>query len=208
MPPLGPSNDIAILYGRKTNMHFDRAWFLTWHTYGTWLPGNAQGFVSPIRNDSGDSELHNIPQTTVESDHPRLTSWARKRLKCKPILFTKAHAEILAPQFQETAGHREWKLLTFAIVPNHVHIVVGVVGDPSPDDILGDFKSYGSRALNAKFPRPESGTWWTVSGSKRILDSDQSIFGAIRYTFEQAGALVVWCADVPELNLVGGYRRK
>jgi hypothetical protein len=29
-----------------------RYWLLTWTTYGTWLPGDERGFVSPVRENS------------------------------------------------------------------------------------------------------------------------------------------------------------
>ena len=31
----------------------DRHWFLTWTTYGSWLPGDPRGFVSQLRDDYG-----------------------------------------------------------------------------------------------------------------------------------------------------------
>jgi hypothetical protein len=31
-----------------------RYWFLIWTTYGTWLPGDDRGFVSPVRSSSFD----------------------------------------------------------------------------------------------------------------------------------------------------------
>ena len=36
---------------------------------------------------------------------------------------------------------------------DHVHLVVGVPGDPDPHAMLRDFKAYGSRALSAGFGR-------------------------------------------------------
>lgn len=52
---------------------------------------------------------------------------------------------------------------------NHVHLIVGVPGDPDPATLLRDFKSYASRALNLNSgdSRPPSGTWWTEQGAKR-----------------------------------------
>ena len=32
-----------------------RYWLLTWTTYGTWLPGDDRGFVSPVRKSSLDN---------------------------------------------------------------------------------------------------------------------------------------------------------
>jgi hypothetical protein len=87
---------------------------------------------------------------------------------------------------------------------NHVHIVLGVPGDPDPEDLLRDFKAYGSRALNKRWPRPESDTWWTESGSKRKLPNETAVLAAIRYVIEQEHPLLVWTAAVPELDLAGG----
>ena len=186
-------------------MHCDRHWFLTWHTYGTWLPGDERGFVSSVRDEMGKAHIRNIPQTRLESDRPHLEAWSREQLKCDPVLLTLAQAEVLSEQFFETAGVRGWNLLAFAIVTTHVHIVLGVVGDPDPMKLLRDFKTYGSRALNRKYPCPASDTWWTELGSKRKLKDELSILGAIRYTVEQNPALIIWTAPVPELNLSGGF---
>jgi hypothetical protein len=46
-----------------------------------------------------------------------------------------------------------------------------VPGDPAPGKILGDFKSWSTRALSKKFGAPASETWWTERGSKRKLNT-------------------------------------
>src|SRR5947209_816005 len=33
---------------RRGETAMDRYWFLTWTTYGTWLPGDARGFVGRV----------------------------------------------------------------------------------------------------------------------------------------------------------------
>ena len=78
---------------------------------------------------------------------------------------------------------------------NHVHAVVGVIGDPEPATILRDLKSYGSRALNLRYPCPASGTWWTESGSRRKLPDDPAIQAAIEYLRTQEFPLVIRIAD-------------
>ena len=45
--------------------------------------------------------------------------------------------------------------------------------------MLRDFKSYGSRALNRSWTKPESDTWWTELGSKREL-KDEAVIEYIR----------------------------
>lgn len=77
-------------------------------------------------------------------------------------------------------------------MPNHVHLVLGVTGDPDPATLLRDFKSYGSRTLNRRFGAPASGTWWTEQGSKRKIWDARHLDAVLRYVRTQAGALVVW----------------
>ncbi|MFV2069333.1 MAG: transposase [Pirellulales bacterium] len=125
-------------------------------------------------------------------------------LQCPPIHLAQLQAEQLLRQFQETARLRQWSLFAVAIMANHCHIVAGVPGDPDPSKLLGDFKSYGSRSLNRRWSKPASGTWWTESGSKRKLPSEESVLAAVRYVLGQEYPLVLWTACIPELDLPGG----
>jgi REP element-mobilizing transposase RayT len=95
-------------------------------------------------------------------------------------------------QFQETSAKRGWLLLAAAVMANHVHLVVGVPGDPDPAVILRDYKAYGSRSLNRRWAKPASDTWWTESGSKRKLSRDENVAAAVRYVRDQPHPLVVW----------------
>lgn len=170
----------------------DRYWLLTSTFYGNWLPGDQRGFVSKLSDDAGESAIHNIPGTPYDADLPRLAHFAAERLKCPPIRIFPEQAEALLAQFQETADYRQWLLLAVAVMSNHMHLVVGVQGDPEPSDILRDFKSYGSRALNRRWTTPASDTWWTESGSKRKLTGDAEVIAAVRYVHEQEFPLIVW----------------
>jgi REP element-mobilizing transposase RayT len=170
----------------------DRFWFLTSTTYGTWLPGDDRGSVTTVWNAPGPRKRHNIPGTPCDESMPGLQASARAALKEAPIYFTRAQAEALLAQFQETAEYRGWLLLAVAIMANHCHILVGVRGDPEPDVILGNFKSYGSRALNRHWGKPACGTWWTEGGSKRKKVGKDAVHDAIQYTRGQEHPLVIW----------------
>jgi len=95
------------------------------------------------------------------------------------------------------------------IMANHIHLVVSVHGDPEPESILRVFKSYGSVALNLQWGRRDSDTWWTESGSKRNLDSDNSVIGAIQYVIDQKYPLVIWTREcgmiVPAADAMPGH---
>ena len=176
----------------------DRHWFLTWTTYGTWLPGDDRGFVSNV--DAGDGTTRRInefgsePATRMRG----LQIMARKKMKGPPVYLAVELAKPLFDQFRETAAVRQWELLAVAIMANHVHLLVGVPGDPDPHTLLRDFKSYGSRCLNKLVGKPASGTWWTEGGSTRKKDSNEAIAAAKEYVMKQKAPLVTWNADERE----------
>ncbi len=169
-----------------------RYWLLTWTTYGTWLPGDRRGFVSPVRTGSGELELHNIPGMPVDADLPALREHACKKLLGSPVWLSSEQASVALTQFQETAAYRADDLLAAAIMSNHVHLVIGAVASRTSSALLGDMKSYASRALNGRFSRPESGTWWTESGSKRHLPGRLAVQAAIEYVRRQAHPMEIW----------------
>ena len=173
----------------------DRHWLLTSTTYGNWLPSDARGFVSAIHEDDGSKVIHNQPGTEYDRNIPGLHEFSIGQLRGPPVFLNGAHADVMFRQYCETASHRNWELLAVGIMRNHVHLVVGVNGDPDPHRVLGDFKSYASRALNKKWGKPRSETWWTEKGSTRKLRDEAAVLAAIEYIRNQANPLLVWIAE-------------
>ena len=179
----------------------DRHWLLTSTFYGNWLPGEQCGFVSRVRDRRPDdpesaSRLdHNEPKTEYDRDIAGLRQSARELMRGEPIRLNAEQARILMEQFKETARFRNWKIYAAAIMADHVHLVVGVNGDPEPWKILGDFKSYGSRALTRQFGKPASETWWTSKGSTRKLPDEKALQAAIAYVLNQKDALAIYAHE-------------
>jgi REP element-mobilizing transposase RayT len=148
-----------------------------------------------MRDDAGSQVSRNERGDPLIDPSDALREFARGAMKGDVIRLDREQARVLLTQFHCTSGVRRWKLLAVAIMANHVHLVVNVHGDPEPEDILRDVKSYGSGALNLQWGRPQSETWWTESGSKRKLDSDNSVIGAIQYVIDQNFPLVIWTKD-------------
>jgi REP element-mobilizing transposase RayT len=184
----------------------DRYWFLTWTTYGTWLPGDDRGFVSNIDHGDGKGHRLNIPGTEPASRMRGLEIMARSKMTGPPVFLILEQATALLDQFRETAAYRSWELIAVAIMRNHVHVVVGVPGDPEPEALLGSLKSYGSRRLNREFGKRESDTWWTESGSRRRLKTESNVLAAIAYVRDQEYPLIVWIADQWSPELASGGR--
>ena len=177
----------------------DRYWLLTSTTYGQWLPGDPRGSVSR-ENIAGDShrQRQNRFGTAPSKHMPELNEASRKLLKAAPVFLTQPHAERLLTQFHETCDLRQWMFVGTAIMANHLHIILGVPGDPDPDSLLRDIKAYGSGALNRIFDKPESGTWWTKGGSKRKLPDRIAVVNAIQYLRDQEYPLLIWINPITE----------
>ena len=171
---------------------FDRIWFLTWTTYGTWLPGDERGFVSPKFAGSATERRMNEPGSSYDSGIERLRNTAKSRMTGPPILLTAEQAQAVRHQFEETAKHRGWMILAGAIMANHVHLVVAVTGDPDPSTIQRDLKSYASRTLTREFGRPRSETWWTEQGSRRKVIDWENLEVLLGYVREQTHPLECW----------------
>ncbi len=185
----------------------DRYWLLTWTTYGTWLPGDRRGFVCEVRDDTNEKVLHNTPGTPCDEDMPSLQVYATATMSEDAVWFDHEQAQLVADQLRETAAHRGWWILALAVMANHVHIVVGVPGDPEPEKLLADFKSWATRRLKERCPGKER--WWTQSGSKRAKKTPEAIRAAVVYVRDQPNALVVWLDPriIARLTETEGERR-
>jgi REP element-mobilizing transposase RayT len=173
---------------------YDRHWLLTWTTYGTWLPGDRRGFVSRMPTGYRTWELHNTPRTPCDANVPEMEAAARRRMR-GPTVFLKANeAQVVLKTMQQTAAVREHGLFAVAVMANHTHLAVGVIGDPEPEDLMRDFKAYASRSLNEMNSRPAGSRWWTRSGSKRKLPDENAVRAAVRYLQNQHRPLAIWIA--------------
>ena len=150
------------------------------------------------KSTDGKGHRQNAPGSPPEADHPGLAAAARAALKGPPVWLRREHATQLVEQFRQTAGHRGWTIVALAVLANHVHLVVGVEGDPDPDDFLRDFKCYGTRRLTRVFGEPASETWWTQGGSTRLLPDGEAVEAAVAYVEHQANPLAVWSVNTPD----------
>lgn len=174
-------------------------WLLTSTTYGTWLPGDPRGSVTSVRDyrrtDTATNKRieHDRYGDAWEPPVAGLHRAAKSRLKSEPVLLTGEHAQTLLTQFQESAEFRRWRLLAASVMANHFHVVLAFSRDTDSAKAMQTLKAYGSRALNERFGKPTSGTWWTKSGSRRLLPDENAIANAIRYVTEkQPNPLVIW----------------
>lgn len=152
-------------------------YFLTWVTYGTWLPGDARGWVEyrhgwrlpdPVREREAAAKM-------IE-DACRLSAEQRDEVE---------------RQIAETCLHRGWHLHAVNCRSNHVHVVVSA-GDTSPKTIRASLKAWATRRLkkHAACLADASGydagreNWWAERGSTRFLYDVSSLDAAVLYVTE------------------------
>ncbi|MFZ4850786.1 MAG: transposase [Caldilinea sp.] len=152
------------------------AYFISFHTYGTWLPGNADGSVDSVHNLYGMPLLLSDPdreqQAGVRMDQPAYTLAA-------------PHRALVLQAVQEVCAYRSWTLLAAHVRTNHVHTVV--MAGAAPERVMNDFKAHASRKLNdGGFDTPECKRW-TRHGSTRYLWHPTYVEAAIRSVVQQQG---------------------
>jgi len=147
-------------------MHDDPVgYFLTWPTYGTWLPGDARGWV---RYKAG----WQLPDPIRERE-------AQARMAEDACVLSAEQRQVVEAQIAETIGHRGWTLHVVNCRSNHVHVVVSAnVSDP--DKIRNDLKAWATRTLRKSFDSRRE-KWWAERGSIRYLNNDDDLEAAILY---------------------------
>lgn len=150
-----------------------KAYFLTWTTYGTWLPGNLRGWV----------DRHRTHGEVVEPPDPKREAAARQAMMGEPAVLDQKLREIASSAMVETAAYCGWTVHAMDVRSNHVHVVV-TAADRPPGDVMRMLKVYASRAMNRIAPG-HNGRWWTRQGSKRNLFTDDAVAAAVRYVRNQ-----------------------
>jgi len=152
-------------------------YFLTWATYGTWLPGDARGWVEYRRG-------WQLPDPIRELEAAAIMTEGACRLSA-------GQRDVVQRQITETCRHRGWHLHAVNCRSNHVHVVVSA-RDARPKKIRADLKAWATRCLkqharslaDASRCDARRENWWAERGSIRFLYGEPSLDAAIVYVTE------------------------
>ena len=155
------------------------AYFLTWTTYGSWLPGDERGWVDK-------------PGQFCLPDRARQAA-ARRLMTEDELTLDQAQRLIVERTIEDHCNIRRWHMHAVNCRQQHVHVVVTADGR-DPEDVMDQFKAWCTRRLktHAWQLTPESEgkqrqNWWTQRGSKRRLFDEASLEAAICYVLEGQG---------------------
>jgi hypothetical protein len=110
------------------------AYFLTWHTYGTWLPGQADGSVDDAHHEYGTAFAPPDPERAVR---------CAAQLVHAPLTLDAPRRAAVQAAVVEVCAYRGWALLALHVRTTHVHAVV--TAPVAPEKVLNDFKAYAMR---------------------------------------------------------------
>jgi REP element-mobilizing transposase RayT len=157
------------------------AYFLTWTTYGTWLPGDSRGWVNQ----------HRTHGEVVDPPTPRLADYARRLLKEPPIKFDTEMRAVADKAIREACAEFNWTIRALEVRSTHVHVVV-TAHDSASGKVMGVLKARTTKAMKSLSPEVNREHWWTKDGSKHLLYNQEALLAAIRYVNHQDTSWVKW----------------
>ena len=147
-----------------------KALFLTWRTYGTWLPGDERGWVSRNRNGYGEP--------MAAADH-RLEAAASGQMTRPPTVFSDPERQEVDEIIRHCCEFHGWPILALAVRTNHVHIVVA--SNEPPGRVMNGLKSRVTRVLRERVGGRSLESPWARGGSTRVIWDDVALEAAVRY---------------------------
>ncbi len=147
------------------------AFFLTWTTYGTWLPGDERGWVRKCRG--------------FQISDPGKERAARERMTEPPCALDSEQRRLVEKTIRDHCRIRGWELYALNCRAKHVHVVVSA--EVEPETVRDQLKAWCTRRLR-ELEQSRTGVrrekWWTQRGSQRYIGDEQSLEAVIRYVLD------------------------
>ena len=137
--------------------------FITWTTYGSWLPGDTRGWM---KWKAGQQQ----PQ-------PLLEDWCKNQMKEKAVLLDAQHRQVVEDVVRKHSDIRSWELHAVSCRSNHVHVVVTVVPKTGNKDdgikrVRDELKANATRVLRRCANPITNEKVWTRGGDIQFIDTD------------------------------------
>lgn len=142
--------------------------FITWTTYGTWLPGDARGWRAK--------------KTGNQPPNPELEAAAREKMKFDRVVLSPQDRATVELACQEHCDHRNWQLHAVNARTNHVHVVV--TSNVKAQTIRDQLKANCTARLRQQSIPLICDRTWTKGGDCEVLFDDQSLQNAVEYVLE------------------------
>jgi REP element-mobilizing transposase RayT len=145
------------------------AYFSTWTTYGTWLPGDQRGWFERSRG--------------LQSPDPFRELESMLRMTEAAIVLDAEQRRIVEQTIADHCQIRKWTLHCMNCRTNHVHVLTTAV-DRQPKEPREQFKAWCTRRLK-DHDRMKRAHWWTERGWDEYIDDENSLVEVMSYIMER-----------------------
>jgi len=161
---------------------------LIFGAYGFWLPNDPRGSWSDYVRKKELLEFGNATHVETKdsvaclSHDTALRYNAKQVLQFPPVVFDGIQARAVGCGFARAVRESHYLVLACAILPAHVHLVVGVHTNP-PKRIIGHFKGRATQYLNQEgiHPMGNQVSPWSQKGWAVFLDTEDEVLHAVEY---------------------------
>ncbi len=153
--------------GSEFNADEPIAHFITWTSFGTWLPGDERGWWRQGGEWQPANEL--------------FRKMAAAEMKETPFILSLDDRDIVEQTVSKHCEFRGWILHAVRSRLNHVHVVVTAPGY-KPETVRDQFKAWCTRKLKPTHPGRER--FWTEGGSRRWINHENDLEATVLYVNE------------------------
>jgi REP element-mobilizing transposase RayT len=143
-------------------------YFITWTTYGSWLPGDSRGWRKKKKGD--------------QPPQPLLEDWCRGRMSESAVVLNATQRGKVESVCREHARIRNWALHAVNARSNHVHLVV--TADKAPQLVRDQFKANATRVLRQEPDAITHDKIWTRGGDCDVVDGEDDLERVVEYVME------------------------
>ncbi len=144
-------------------------YFITWTTYGNWLPGDSRGW-----RKTGCGAMD--PQ-------PLLVDWCREQMLYPPIELSVLQRSKIEFVCREHAQIRSWKLLAINARSNHIHVVV-FAPNHKPQIVRDQLKANATRVLRQPPETISQEKIWTRGGDCEWIRTEEDLQQIVAYVID------------------------
>ena len=140
-------------------------YFITWTTYGNWLPGDGRKWRKWKMGE--------------QPPQPLLRQWCENRMNEPPVLLNSNQRIAVESVCRKHAEIRGWELHAVNARSNHVQLLV--TADADGKIVRGQFKANATNILR-QHPNPIANKKvWTRGGDIEIVDGDDAMDRVVLY---------------------------
>lgn len=173
-----------------------RAYHVIFSTYGFWLPNDPRGSGSDrvaalhLQQFGPATKVQTRRSVASECHNRVIRTEAKKSLKYPPVIFDGAQARAVARGFAQVLQEYEYPVYTCAILPEHVHLVIGrhtrsverIVAHLKRGATLRLFEEDRHPLMRYRGPRGSVPSPWSKrTGWTVYLNDDQAVRQRIKY---------------------------